>query len=215
MKTTAQPAPARSALQDACDTQLAIELIGLGARPQVVEAEVALSRSRVYRLYRELTGGSPPKGMLPFSADWFVTWRPNAHASYLLSVHEFMQQRAGLRGIRAVLNSYRVYADHMRASNEACLISFTRFWTLVRFMDGGLLQLSTCHCCGGRYVTHAHEPLRSFVCSLCEPPSRVRRGVRRTPAAGVAEQAPPILGDLPAVAGPAFGMVPALRARPY
>ena len=210
MKTTAQPAPARSALQDASDTQLAIELIGLGARPQVVEAEVALSRSRVYRLYRELTGGSPPKGMLPFSADWFVTWRPNAHASYLLNVHEFMQQRAGLPGIRAVLNSYRVYADHMRANDEECLISFTRFWTLVRFREGGLLQLSTCRCCGGRYVTHAYEPQGSFICSLCEPPSRVRRGVRRATPTSVAKQASPILGGLPAVAGPVLEMVPAL-----
>lgn len=210
MKNTAQSAPARSALQDASDTQLAIELIGLGARPQVVEAEVALSRSRVYRLYRELTGGSPPKGMLPFSADWFVTWRPNAHASYLLNVHEFMQQRAGLRGIRAVLNSYRVYAGHMRASDEACLISFTRFWTLVRFREGGLLQLSTCRCCGGRFVTHAHEPQGSFICSLCEPPSRVRRGTRRPAPSRVAEPASPGLGSLPPAMGQAFGMVPVL-----
>lgn len=210
MKATSQPAPARSALQDASDMQLAIELIGLGARPQVVEAEVALSRSRVYRLYRELTGASPPKGMLPFSADWFVTWRPNAHASYLLSVHEFMQKRAGLPGIRAVLNSYRVYAGHMRASNEECLISFTRFWTLVRFREGGLLQLSTCCCCGGRYVTHAHEPLASFICSLCQPPSRVRRGTRRPTRPAVTDPASPILGSLPAVATPSFGMVPVL-----
>jgi flagellar transcriptional activator FlhC len=210
MKATPQPAPPRSALQDASDTQLAIELIGLGARPQVVEAEVALSRSRVYRLYRELTGASPPKGMLPFSADWFVTWRPNAHASYLLSVHEFMQQRAGLPGIRALLNSYRVYAGQLRASNEACLISFTRFWTLVRFREGGLLQLSMCGCCGGRYVTHAHEPLGTFICSLCEPPSRVRRGVRRATPTFVAEPSSATLGSLPAVAGPAFGMAPAL-----
>lgn len=210
MKTTAQTAPVRSALQDASDTQLAIELIGLGARPQVVEAEVALSRSRVYRLYRELTGGSPPKGMLPFSADWFVTWRPNAHASYLLSVHEYMQQRAGLPGIRAVLNSYRVYAEHMKANNEECLISFTRFWTLVRFCEGGLLQLSTCPCCGGRFVTHAHEPLASFICTLCQPPSRVRRSVRRETPDAAANTPAAILPNRTPVAMPGFGMVPAL-----
>lgn len=71
---TATPVPNRkSVLQDANQTQLAIELIGLGARLQVLEAETTLSRDRLIRLYKELRGASPPKGMLPFSTDWFTT----------------------------------------------------------------------------------------------------------------------------------------------
>lgn len=193
-----QAGTGRSALQDASDTRLAIELIGLGARPQVVEAEVALSRNRVYRLYRELRGVSPPKGMLPFSADWFVAWRANAHASYLLPSYDFMVAVGGLAGIRAVLSSYRVYAEQVAASEER-LLSFTRFWTLVRFREGGLLQLSDCPCCGGRYVTHAYAPSIESVCGLCEPPSRVRRGAR---AAGGAEAARQVSAAAPMCQAP-------------
>ena len=136
--------------------------------------------------------------MLPFSADWFVAWRANAHASYLLSSYDFMVAVGGLAGIRAVLSSYRVYAEQVAASEER-LLSFTRFWTLVRFREGGLLQLSDCPCCGGRYVTHAYAPSIESVCGLCEPPSRVRRGAR---AAGGAEAARQVSAAAPMCQAP-------------
>ncbi len=66
---------------EAHEVLLASELIRLGARMQLLEAEIALSRDRLLRLYKEIRGSSPPKGMLPFSADWFVSWQPNIHAT--------------------------------------------------------------------------------------------------------------------------------------
>src|SRR3569833_3379629 len=71
----------KSLLTELRDTQLAIELIELGARPQVLESETTLSRERLLKLYKEVKGVSPPKGMLPFSTDWFLTWLPNVHSS--------------------------------------------------------------------------------------------------------------------------------------
>ncbi|MET5116145.1 FlhC family transcriptional regulator, partial [Burkholderia pseudomallei] len=56
---------------------LAIELIELGARLQLLEDETNLSRDRLIKLYKELKGVSPPKGMLPFSTEWFKTWHQN------------------------------------------------------------------------------------------------------------------------------------------
>lgn len=61
-----------SVLQELEDTRLAVELISLGARMQLLEHAVRLSRGKMTRLYRELRGTPPPKGMLPFSADWFM-----------------------------------------------------------------------------------------------------------------------------------------------
>ena len=89
---TSAATPRKSVLQDANQTQLAIELIGLGARLQVLEAETTLSRDRLIRLYKELRGVSPPKGMLPFSTDWFTTWLPNIHSSLFFSAYQFMVQ---------------------------------------------------------------------------------------------------------------------------
>ena len=57
----------KSVLQEAQDIQKAVELIRLGARMQMLEAETALSRERLLKLYKEVKGVSPPKGMLPFS----------------------------------------------------------------------------------------------------------------------------------------------------
>ncbi|ECV0013886.1 transcriptional regulator FlhC, partial [Salmonella enterica] len=62
-----------SLLKELHDTALAAELISLGARMQLLEHVVELSRGKMTRLYREIRGVPPPKGMLPFSADWFMS----------------------------------------------------------------------------------------------------------------------------------------------
>ena len=67
----------KSVVTEAQEIQLAIELINLGARLQLLETEVSLSRERLLKLYKELKGVSPPKGMLPYSTDWFISWLPN------------------------------------------------------------------------------------------------------------------------------------------
>src|ERR1700737_1023987 len=71
----------RSLTEDAQEVFRAIALIELGARMQVLESELTLSRDRMIRLYREVKGVSPPKGMLPFSADWYMTWLPQTPPS--------------------------------------------------------------------------------------------------------------------------------------
>lgn len=35
-----------------------------------------------------------------------------------------------------------------------------------------MLELSDCKSCNGSFINHAHQPVGSFVCSLCQPPSR-------------------------------------------
>ena len=62
-----------SLLQESRQIMLAAELITFGARLQLLESEIALSRDRLIKLYKELRGESPPKGMLPFSIDWYLT----------------------------------------------------------------------------------------------------------------------------------------------
>ena len=64
------------------------------------------------------------------------------------------------------------------------VLSFTRAWMLVRFFDGGMLQLSACRQCG-HFIAHAHDPQSDFVCAICRPPPPERRArpPRRAPAA--------------------------------
>ena len=82
----------RSIVDEEREIHRAIELIKLGARLQVLETEVHLSRERLLRLYKEVLGKSPPKGMLPFSTDWFMTWQPNIHASLFMGIYQYIDK---------------------------------------------------------------------------------------------------------------------------
>nr|WP_255873191.1 FlhC family transcriptional regulator [Microbulbifer elongatus] len=91
----------KSLLNEMQQVQLAIELIELNARLQVLESETDLSRGRLIRLYKEVRGMSPPKGMLPFSTDWFTTWMPNIHSSLFYGIYLRLTQEQGCDAWRA------------------------------------------------------------------------------------------------------------------
>ncbi|CAG9194365.1 Flagellar transcriptional activator flhC [Paraburkholderia tropica] len=175
--------PSRSVVLEVKEIALAIEMIELGARLQMLEAETSLSRDRLIRLYKEVKGESPPKGMLPFSTDWFMTWQPNVHSSLFYNTFLFMSGQGRCDTVRAIVKSYRLYLEHMRLHEEEPALSLTRAWTLVRYFASGLLQMTSCTRCGGRFVAHAHDPQRGFVCGLCQPPSRAGRTRRNSVAA--------------------------------
>src|SRR6202008_5110107 len=85
----------KSLTEDAQEVFRAIALIELGARMQVLESELTLSRDRMIRLYREVKGVSPPKGMLPFSADWYMTWLAEIPAAPVFNKYPLLQNERG------------------------------------------------------------------------------------------------------------------------
>ncbi|HEX7682286.1 MAG TPA: flagellar transcriptional regulator FlhC [Trinickia sp.] len=177
----------KSVVLEVREITLAIELIELGARLQLLEAETSLSRDRLIKLYKELKGASPPKGMLPFSTDWFMTWQPNIHSSLFYNMYRFMAEHGGCENIQSIVKSYRLYLEHMTLNGDEPLLSLTRAWTLVRFFESGMLQLTACTRCQGHFVAHAHDPQHGFVCGLCQPPSRA--GKTKKSAVAKAQQA--------------------------
>ncbi|SAI53511.1 transcriptional activator FlhC [Bordetella trematum] len=184
----------KSVAQEADEILLASAMITLGARLQVLEAETNLSHDRLARLYREVRGCSPPKGMLPFSVDWFMTWLPNIHSSLFYNVFSFLNARTPSKGIRAIIDAYRLYLEHVDQEPGAGkpaepVLSFTRAWMLVRFFDSGMLQLSACRQCGGHFIAHAHDPQTDFVCAICRPPPRAGKTRAAAKARGAARAA--------------------------
>jgi flagellar transcriptional activator FlhC len=173
----------KSVVTEAQEIQLAAELIRLGARLQLLEAETNLSRERLLKLYKEVKGVSPPKGMLPFSTDWFLTWQPNVHASLFMAFHRFMLEHTELRGLAAVVKAYRLYLEHIELHGMECVLSLTRAWTLVRFFDANMLQMAQCKECGGHYVAHALDLTQDYVCGLCHVPARAGKTKRNAEAA--------------------------------
>ncbi len=161
----------KSVAAEGAEIQLAIELIILGARLQVLESETGLSRERLLKLYKEIKGESPAKGMLPFSADWFVSWQPNVHSSLYVSIYNYLIAHTELRGVHALIKSYRLYLEHVHTNGLQPILTLTRAWTLGRFL-GCLLETVTCTRCGGNFITHRFDFDRNYVCGLCRPPSR-------------------------------------------
>lgn len=168
----------KSVIQDAEEVRRAVEMVSLGARMQMLEAETSLSRERLLRIYKEVRKMSPPKGMLPFSTDWFITWQPNVHSSLFMGYFRFFERYTSLCALDMTLKSYHLYLDCIEAMRIEPVLSLTRAWTLIRFFDADLLQLSTCTQCGGEFVSHAYDPTHDYVCGLCNMPSRAGKGKR-------------------------------------
>jgi flagellar transcriptional activator FlhC len=166
----------KSILTEARQIDRAITLINLGARLQVLESETDLSYERLLRLYKEVAGKSPSKGQLPFSTDWFMTWQPNIHASLFLNIHEYLNKVAEMDEIDTVIKAYQLYQEQTRAQELEALLSVTRAWRLVKFVDNGMLTMTKCSRCGGHFVTHPHEIAKHYVCGLCNPPARAGKG---------------------------------------
>ena len=166
----------KSILTEARQIERAVTLIKLGARLQVLESETDLSYERLLRLYKEVSGRSPSKGQLPFSTDWFMTWQPNIHSTLFLNIHEYLNKQAVMEEIDTVIKAYQLYLEQMEMLGLEPLLSVTRAWRLVKFIDNGMLTMTKCTKCGGHFVTHPHEIARHFVCACCNPPARAGKG---------------------------------------
>lgn len=169
----------KSVVSEGREIQLATELVQLGARLQLLEAETSLSRERLLKLYKEVKGESPPKGMLPFSTDWFLTWQPNMHASLFMSFHRFLGDNTKSRGLDATVKGYRMYLEHIELNGMEQVLSLTRAWTLVRFFDANMLKLARCTRCGGQFVADAYDLTDRYVCGLCHMPARAGKTRRK------------------------------------
>ncbi|WP_084545314.1 flagellar transcriptional regulator FlhC [Derxia gummosa] len=167
----------KSIIGDSRDVQRAVELIKLGARLQVLESETKLSYERLLKLYKEVEGKSPPKGMLPFSTDWFMTWQPNIHSSLFLNLYEYLNKATDIEPIDAVIKAYRLYLEQIEAKNLERVLSITRAWRLTKFVDAGMLRLTGCTKCAGHFVVHAYDLTEGYVCGLCNPPARAGKTV--------------------------------------
>jgi len=165
-------ARSKSIVDESRDIARAIALVRLGARLQVLESEPRLSRERLLRLYKEVSGKSPPKGMLPFSTDWFMTWQPNVHASLFMNIYRFLDKTTELEEIDAIIKAYQLYLEQAASHGLETVLSVTRAWRLVKFFDAGMLTTVPCTRCGGDFVAHAMELYDDFVCGLCHMPSR-------------------------------------------
>ena len=177
----------KSVINEAREIQQCIELINLGARLQLLQEETTLSRERLLRLYKEVKGESPSKGMLPYSTDWFMSWLPNIHSSMFMDIYQYLIKHTAISGIEALIKSYKLYLEQVdKVDDDEPVLSITRAWFMLRFFDAKLLQLTDCKECGGHFVVHADELCNHYHCGICKPPSRAGK-TRKAALAGLDE----------------------------
>ena len=140
-------AATKSVLNESKQIERAAMLIKMGARMQVLESETSLSYERLIRLYKEIAGKSPSKGQLPFSTDWFLTWQENIHSSLFLNIYEYMSKGVNADSVEILTKAYRLYTEQVQASNLECMLSFTRAWRLIKFVDANMLTRTKCSKC--------------------------------------------------------------------
>ncbi|TKC86902.1 flagellar transcriptional regulator FlhC [Trinickia terrae] len=182
MKPSAANAARKSVAEDAQQVLRAIELIELGARMQVLESELALPRERMIRLYHELKGKAPPRGLLPSSADWYMTWLANIHSSLFYNAYLFLREDAGEPHIDALTKGYRLYVEHCQTTGAEVLLDLTRAWTLVRFFGADIVQMAPCSRCNGKFVAYQYDLCKGMVCGACCPPPRAGKTIKPSAA---------------------------------
>lgn len=163
---------AKSVLNESRQIERAAMLIEMGARMQVLESETSLSYERLIRLYKEIAGKSPSKGQLPFSTDWFLTWQENIHSSLFLNIYEYLSKGVDADAIEVLTKAYRLYNEQVQALDLEPLLSFTRAWRLVKFVDAQMLTRTQCSKCTGMFVSEMYENAKHYECGLCNPPAR-------------------------------------------
>jgi len=93
-------------------------------------------------------------------------------------MYEYLQKTSDIESIDAIAKAWRLYRDEVQAHGVEPILSITRAWRLVRFVDSGMLCLTACSRCSGRFVTHTFEIGKGFHCGLCAPPARAGKAQR-------------------------------------
>lgn len=163
----------KTVLGEAQQVKIATDLIEMGARLQLLQEETTLSRERLLKLYKEVKGESPSKGMLPYSTDWFISWQPNIHSSLFMGVYQFLIKNTRTKDVQALIAAYRLYLDQVQGiEGGEAVLSITRAWSLVRFFNARMMRLVSCRECRGNFVAHTNELHANYVCGICHPPAR-------------------------------------------
>ena len=116
--------------------------------------------------------------MLPFSADWFLTWSPNIHSSIFLNIYRFLGENSRSTGVRRLISAYKLYQEHIHVHEQEEVLSITRAWMMLKFFEGKMLHTVKCKRCTGHFVAHADDLHHDFVCGVCQPPSRAGKKKR-------------------------------------
>jgi flagellar transcriptional activator FlhC len=93
-----------------------------------------------------------------------------------LNIYEYLNKVSVLDDIDAIMKAYKLYCEQIGTCGVEPLLTITRAWRLVKFVDNNMLAMTKCSKCGGHFVSEPYENARHFECGLCTPPARAGKG---------------------------------------
>ncbi|SEQ75266.1 flagellar transcriptional activator FlhC [Nitrosomonas sp. Nm51] len=101
-----------------------------------------------------------------------MSWQPNMHSSLFINIYNFITTHADINSIDALIKGYKLYLEHIEANKLEQVLSLTRAWTLIRFVESEVLCITPCVKCGGEFLVHSLDIHSNHICGLCNIPSR-------------------------------------------
>jgi flagellar transcriptional activator FlhC len=99
-----------------------------------------------------------------------------------MNIYNFLVKNTELRGVYALIKAYQLYLEQVGIklvnTDDEPSLSLTRAWTLIRFVEGRMLKMETCHCCHGQFIVNADDLNQNYTCNLCNVPSRAGKTKR-------------------------------------
>ena len=89
-----------------------------------------------------------------------------------VNIYEYLSKGVDADAIEVLTKAYRLYNEQVQALELEPLLSFTRAWRLVKFVDAQMLTRTQCSKCTGMFVSEMYENAKHYECGLCNPPAR-------------------------------------------
>ena len=166
------------------NVHLAVEMVKLGARTQVISSYVkGISYERLLDLYYEVLGRGAAKGQLPSGVTWYGSWRGLVQSTVFYNIYNKIEiKNEGWRMVKA----YRLFLEYLNKELGASIhaenvqyLDFNRAWFLLRLIRCGEIEVDVpCTECGLEFITIRDKPNSNFVCCLCAPPPRISKRIK-------------------------------------
>lgn len=144
---------------------LAIELLSLGARINIISEETGISPKILRKAYFEMYKKSSPSGSLKFNPNFIYKSFSKAKEATLFVF--FFRTESSDDFPRRCINSYRRYEAYiMTVSKTRPIFDISDSWMLAKWSSCGILKLVRCGRC--RSAKLINNDQQQNICCICK-----------------------------------------------
>lgn len=158
---------ALSAIDQVQSLQFAIRAAKLQSRPPIICALTGIKDTVAKKIFRDVTGNSPPKGQLPGDPLYYTAHQQrHIESIWLLQAYASLQlpEETPAGRIECTLLAYEFYAKRFPEAK----ISFDRYYYLLRLaFFGRNFNFEACSECDSPFLVSLNQEYSSECCPIC------------------------------------------------